>query len=392
MSVLNWITLLDLGFGSGLRNNLSEALAENNTEKAKKLVSTAYISLSGIFLLATVIILPLIGLFNWASILNVAPAYANEIKSALFVSFIGMSILFVLRLLNIIFLVYHKPALGDLLGVIIQFIILSTIYCIGKYSKGSILAFAYVYSLAPLLVYTIGCMIAFYGKHKSIRPSFASFDRLHIKSIANLGLKFFIIQLSALVLFSTDNVIISTYFGAGEVAIYSIPFKYYSVITYGFNIILIPYWSMVTTAYSQGDVKWILKAINKLLLFWVVFVVGGLLMYFFSAWVYHIWLGDKLAIPASLTLIMFLYVSVMNITGIFNTIVYGIGKINVQVILSIAGILINIPLTILLIKYTNLDILAIPIAAIAYGGTVGIIVSIQVYRMLRSKKVMLVNH
>jgi O-antigen/teichoic acid export membrane protein len=83
MSVLNWITLLDLGFGSGLRNNLSEALAENNMERARKLVSTAYISLSGIFLAAMIIILPLIGLLNWASLLHVAPTYASEIKNSL---------------------------------------------------------------------------------------------------------------------------------------------------------------------------------------------------------------------------------------------------------------------------------------------------------------------
>ena len=42
-SVLTWFSFLDFGIGNGLRNKLSEAFAENATEKAKTFVSTAYV-------------------------------------------------------------------------------------------------------------------------------------------------------------------------------------------------------------------------------------------------------------------------------------------------------------------------------------------------------------
>ena len=62
-----------------------------------------------------------------------------------------------------------------------------------------------------------------------------------------------------MVLFSTDNFIISKLFGPEEVVPYNIAFKYFSIITMVYSILLTPYWSSFTEAYTKNDFVWIKK-------------------------------------------------------------------------------------------------------------------------------------
>ena len=62
-SIMNWVTLLDMGLGLGLRNKLTEAVSKNDFIEIKKYISTGIFSmlLIGIFF----ILLFLIILFNF---------------------------------------------------------------------------------------------------------------------------------------------------------------------------------------------------------------------------------------------------------------------------------------------------------------------------------------
>jgi O-antigen/teichoic acid export membrane protein len=69
-SIVDWVQYFDLGIGHGLRNKFAEALANNNKERAKKLVSTAYFYITLIFIGLTLLLLPLVYTLNWQNILN----------------------------------------------------------------------------------------------------------------------------------------------------------------------------------------------------------------------------------------------------------------------------------------------------------------------------------
>ena len=69
-SIVDWVHYFDLGIGHGLRNKFAEALANNDKERAKKLVSTAYFYITLIFLGISVLLIPIVYVFNWQSILN----------------------------------------------------------------------------------------------------------------------------------------------------------------------------------------------------------------------------------------------------------------------------------------------------------------------------------
>ena len=65
-----WFSHFDIGLGNGLRNKLTEALANKKYVLAKIYVSTSYFILSVIFILLDLIFLFINKYFNWNKILN----------------------------------------------------------------------------------------------------------------------------------------------------------------------------------------------------------------------------------------------------------------------------------------------------------------------------------
>ena len=85
----------------------------------------------------------------------------------------------------------------------------------------------------------------------------------------NLGFSFFVIQISAVVIFQLNYFLITYFFSPSEVAIYYIAFKYFSVITMFFSILVSPFWSAITDAYVRRDIKWIKETMHKLRLVFI---------------------------------------------------------------------------------------------------------------------------
>ncbi|HPL19348.1 MAG TPA: LPS biosynthesis flippase, partial [Spirochaetota bacterium] len=65
-------------------------------------------------------------------------------------------------------------------------------------------------------------VVLFHGKYIQLRPSVRTVRLSHAGLLLGLGIKFFTIQISGLILFSTSNVIITQALGADQVTTYNI--------------------------------------------------------------------------------------------------------------------------------------------------------------------------
>ena len=90
------------------------------------------------------------------------------------------------------------------------------------------------------------------------------------------------IQLSAIILFQTDNFLIIQLYSASEVSQYHIINQYYSSIVIILSMVITPYWSAFTNAYEKYDLKWIKNSEKGLLLTWLFFCIASMfsLLYF----------------------------------------------------------------------------------------------------------------
>lgn len=345
-SIIGWFGFFDIGLGNGLRNKLTEALALNDHKLAKTYVSTTYITLSIIIGSIYILFLSINPFLNWSKILNTTPEMAGDLSGIALIVFTFFSLRFILKLIGVILTANQLLAYNNAFGPIGNFIAFISIYYITKFSHDNLLYVSVIYSAAPVIVLILASIFFFNGKYKYLKPSFKSVDFKYIKLLAGLGIKFFILQIVVLVVFTTDNMIITQILGPAEVTPYNIAYKYLSMPVMLFGIITGPYWSAYTDAITKSDIKWIKNSMNKLIKIWFLNVVGVIVLLAISQYFYLMWVGDKVEIPFILSAFMGLYAIIRTETSVFGTFINGVGKIKLQMYYGIIAMVINIPISV----------------------------------------------
>lgn len=368
-SVIGWFTFFDVGLGHGLRNKLAEALANDDLEKAKIYVSTTYGILSIIFIGILLLFFALNPFLNWSNILNTSPERLEELRMVALVTFSFFCLSFVLRLLYTLFMANQQPAYVGTLNLVSGILSLAIIFILTKTTEGSLFNLALVLGAVPFIILLGASVFFFFGEFKAIAPSPFYIRMEYFKDLINLGVKFFIIGLTGLVIFSTDNMIIIQLYGPSEVPAYNIAHKFFGIVTTAFSIISLPFWSAYTEAYVKEDMNWILSTNKSLIKVWVLCFAGSLFMLVISEPFYNLWVPE-IDVPFQLSLFMLIYVVILAWGNIFVMFINGVGKVKLQLVTSVVGALLNIPLSIFFAKYCGLGTAGVILAStisIGYG-------------------------
>jgi O-antigen/teichoic acid export membrane protein len=334
-----------------LKNKLAEAIASNDLKMAKVYVSTTYAIL---FFLVVVFILVFIvanQFISWTGILSVPAEMENELSRLMVIIFCFFCMQFVLQTIVVILTAFQSLSMASFLGFLGSLLSLAIIYFLTKTTTGSLLYLGVAFSISPLIVFAIASIFYFKTKFKAIAPSYKSIDFSYSKTLMGLGIKFFIIQVAAIVLYQTTNLIIARLQGPAEVTSYNIAYKYFGIITMAFTIIMGPFWVAFSDAYFKKDIVWIQATIKKLLYVWIFTFFGGLLMLLLSTKLIGLWVGKDVPYDFQVGLAMFLYFITSAFGSIFVFFINGTGKVFVQFLSSIITPIIFIPLALLLGKH-----------------------------------------
>lgn len=381
-SIVVWLSFFDIGFGYGLRNKFAEALAENKEELARVYVSTTYAILSIIIAFVLLLFFIVNPFLNWATILNSTPELAGELSILAVIVFVFFCLRFIFQLLTTVLAANQEPAKGSFLELLGSIFSLVLIFILTKTTKGNLIYLGTVLSLTPVLVLILSSFWFYSTGYKRFAPSIKFVKFTYARDLMTLGLKFFIIQIAALVLFNTDNIIIIHLFGSKDVTTYNVAFKLFSIITMGFNIIATPLWSAFTEAYAKKDLQWIRTTIKTLEKTWLLLTILTIITLFISPWVFKLWLGNKVQVPFILSLVMSGYVIVSTWQTMHVFFLNGIGKVKLQLYLVIFSSLINIPLAIFLGRKYGL--VGITITSTLLFTIMGILFSIQTRKILNN--------
>jgi len=382
-SIVSWLTFLDAGLGNGLKNKFAEALALNDHVKARIYVSTTY-GILALIVSAVLILFTVVNPFlNWSGLLNAPQSLRDELNFVVLIVIALFCIRFVLQLIGIILTADQKPAYNNLFSLLSNLISLAVIYVLTLISRGSLLYLALAVSLAPIAVYAAASFYFFRGSYKKFRPSLRYVKFKYSGELMNLGFRFFIIQISSIVLFTTDSLIITHLFGPAEVTNYNIAFRYFSIFVLMFTIIAAPFWPAFTEAYIKQDFIWIKKVVNKLAALWLAMIALIIIAVAAAPLVYRLWIGEEIQIPVLLSVNMGIYTVVYTWTYIFVTFLNGIGKIKLQYMNSILITVINIPLSILLAKSFGLNSAGVILATSICVGIGAVWTPIQYLKIMR---------
>lgn len=386
-SVLGWFAFFDIGLGNGLRNKFAEALANSDLEAARSYVSTTYAILLILITNVYLIVIVLNPILNWTDILNTPVEMESELRTLVIIVFGFFSLQFVFKLVGTIITADQRPAIANSFGPISSIIALIIIYILTKTTTGSLIYLGATISACPVVVLALASLFFFMGEYKYCRPSVKYIDFKHSGELFGLGIQFFIIQIACLIIYATDNIIITQLFGPLEVTAYNIAYKYFGIVTMIFGVIAMPFWSAYTEAYAHNDVKWIKSVTNKLVCIFFVLIIAIITMLLSSKIFYRFWIGDRVKIPVILSIFMGIYALLITWSSIFSFFINGVGKIRLQLYFAIIEATINIPLSVFFAKTLGLGSAGV-ILATCFCISIGcIFLPIQYLKIINNKAV-----
>lgn len=353
-STINWINILDIGIGNGLRNKLSESLSENNI-----ILSRSYIGSSIIFFLLFFVItyIPfriISAFFDYRILFNIADYSQSYFFKVINIALLTVLIEFIYKLFDSISYATHVSYLPKLKLFVKNLIILTLLYLLanGNQTNNKLLNLTYIYLITTVIVNVVFSLIII-KKNQKLFPSINEISFKYIKTIGGMGIKFFIIQISSLIIFSTDNFIILHLLSPDDVTSYNIIQKMFMVVILGQTLLTIPLWSAYTLKYTNKDYGWIRSTLKKSLLYSLFLGLIAILILVFSKYILILWLGNTNFYNLALIIAFLIYTFIRLWNSNFSTLLNGIGSFKIQMYTTVIGAIINIPLSILFVKYYN---------------------------------------
>ena len=346
-SIITMLTFLDIGIGNGLRNKFSEAVSNQDTALARAYVSTAYLIFGAIQLAIVLVFLIVLRYIPWQQIFNTTIGI-EQLQIVVALTVVAMAFKLVLDILSYVLFALQEPSQVSLLTFLSNVLILIGTYALSHFTSGNLIYLAVVTALSPIVVLLIGGFVLYRNRLRMYRPAFHLANLKHAKGLLSLGYKFFFIQMAVIVLFYTDNLIITQLFGPAAVTTYNVAFRYFNAANTLFMIAVTPYWSAFTEASVKGDTIWMKQTYYYLQKLWVGLVAAVILMVLVSDLAYSAWVGNRVAIPMQLSICMGLFIMVTCWNNIMAAVVNGLGKVKLQLYFSAFAAIINVPLAILL--------------------------------------------
>lgn len=356
-SILTWINLFDIGLGNGMRNKLTIALSVNDNKAAKTYVSTTFALLVIIIFIFFIIFFITNFFLKWDEILKAEPSQRDILGKLALIVFAFFCLQFVFKTVGTVLIANQKPALNDLLYVISNLLSLLIIFILTRTTSGNLNYVAITFSAAPVIVFFIAYFVLFLGKYNFLRPAISSIQFKDAKELMGLGIQFFIIQIAVnVVIYSSTNIILTQLIGSESVTVYNVAFKYFSALSMAYMIIIGPFWSASTDAYAKNDIQWIQSSIKKLLIIFSVSILVILIMLIFANLFYKLWIGStKIFIPFSVSILVAFYTLLFNWSNTFISFINGIGKIRLQLYVTIIIAIIYIPFAVYFGKLWNIN-------------------------------------
>ncbi|UOY08835.1 MATE family efflux transporter [Muricauda sp. SCSIO 64092] len=364
LSFLHWIVFFDLGIANGVKNKLAESLSEENWDDARAYISSGYIALFFFASMVYLVVLAFSGLIDWQRLFNVYD-YNNSFlaKLVLIILFFTLSN-FVLSLINAVFNAVQRASLAVVNQFLTQLLSLVVVLLLITLSTSNLHLLALGYGLS-MFISNLALTIWYFSKNKNLVPRLKYYDKQKLSPIIVLGLRFFLLQVTMMVILTTDRFILLQLTDRSEVARYDVVYRYFNVVMIFHTLINAPLWSMYTEAYQKKDHKWIEKTMKNLLILCGGYLGGLTALILMGDVVIDFWIdNDSLDLLTSNYIFMAVLIFFSIIHSILAYFTNGIGKTNMQLYTSIIGALINIPLSIYFVNELNLGLNGVVLATI----------------------------
>lgn len=297
VSVFNLFLSFDLGIGNGLRNRLTESLAQKQQQKTKEYISSAYISITLLVFVMTAIVVGLVRIAPLNELLNIPQDVISSqiLKTGISICVIGLCAQCIFRLITSIYFAMQKAAIPSFLTFLTNLALLLVAWFAPQYEtvgeRFLILCMTHaIFSNIPLFVATV---VVFQRDLSNVRPSFRAFNHVAAKSLLQLGLAFFLLQAAGLLISSCNETFITIFVGPEWTVNYQVYYKIFSLPSTLFFMILTPFWSAITKARTEKRYRWLKNTHCFVCAFAILAAVGALVLVPLVPFIARVWLKEQ---------------------------------------------------------------------------------------------------
>ena len=384
LTIISWIVFFDLGISNGLRNKVAESLAKNLNIEARGYISSGFtlIGLIALFLGALLIF----GSYyiKWQSVFNTQLLSEVILRQLVQITTFFIVLNFWLGLIISILTALQNTAQIAFGQMLSNLIALSLILILKETTESSILLLAFFYGIS-LITSNLILGYFLFKKHPELFPQ-KKIERQHINPLLTIGFQFFIIQLAVLIIFTTDKIMITHFFGPEYVTEYDVVFRFFSIINIGYSLITAPLSSAYTDAFFRNDLTWIKKMLRKQIFIFIAIIIIIFFMIYVGKIAILYWVGPQVKVSFGLIITMGIYTIISVWNNIFGQILSGLSKIRLGSIYTVFTGLINIPISYLFAVKLNYGVTGIMLGTITSIILSSIISPIQVWYFIYSNK------
>jgi O-antigen/teichoic acid export membrane protein len=353
MVLVSFITAMgiaDLGIGTGVVKGISEANGKDDRELMREYASSGFVLMLCVGLLIASAGIAAYPHLPWMRIFNVkSPAAATEGARASLVLFgwfaINIPLGVVTRIQTGLQRMYWSQTLNACGSALSLLALLVVIALHGN------LAWLVFVTTSGTIVSTIGNGWILFRNEPWLLPSLRAYRNGTAAKIMHLGFLFFVMQVAAVVGFTSDNVVISQVLGVAAVAVYAVPQKLFGFLSQLIIMGAQPIFPAYGEAISRGDFKWVRRAFrNSLAATMGLALTVCPLLAIFAPWIIRILVGKTLHVPIPLLWVLAVWGIVLAAWVPTSILIQGGGNLKIQTTATAIASVVNLALSIYLTR------------------------------------------
>ncbi len=387
-TLFQWVLLMDFGLASVLKTKIPELQHSQNIGLINAYIKSTYQSCVLIAVVIFLFFLAFFLTFDVKSLLNIA--FDSSFVTKLFLlNIFFFCVNFVLNTHKSLFVGVHKGKFAEQSIAVNQLIFLLSLmipllFFKSLESESKLYLISFINGLVCLFV-NLFYTFYFFKTEKLDLFTKEKTPKEYLREIYNLGLKYMIIQIGILFLFSSDNYILSYFLGPKEVVPYEIVSKYFQfplmILTAG----MAPLWSLFAKNYLERNSFWLKTSFKKFNYFYIIILIGMLLGVIIANPIMKIWISKDFSVSFSLLIAVSIMTSLRIFTTFYSYFFNGIGNLRSYLLLLTFSVALKLPLSYLFIKL-NYGISSVVLASGCCLLIWSIIQPIEAYKIISNLK------
>lgn len=307
-----WMTLVaaaaftafaDLGLGNGLMTRLPEALARGELQAAREVVSSAYMVLASVALVAIAGVWASIAVVPWPAMLD--PQGAADPGTLRLLAAIAFSAFFLnvpSALVIRIYYAHQRVAAAAVWQAAASLAPLAPVILAIEADTGPVIVVGLALASGPMVnvANTAWCFIRV---HPELRPARSHVTRIATRDMFSLGGRFFTLTVALTAANNTDSLILAQVLGLTAVAAFAVPAKAFLQLGQVVSLVNLPLWAASSDALAHSDREWVQLTTRRMITVSFAAVLAfSLPLVAFGEELIRKWTGEDLAVPTALTL------------------------------------------------------------------------------------------